>query len=133
MSLELTPAAKELRGRQSCVYDVRWSAAGLFVFVETYPPDSTKCVNYEIYFGDDRGFFVLDDADLPSSLKFPRLASGHVLYEVSAGGWLQSRPLQSLSVASTQCREWLVATGNECVSVFAERAPTIRRLQHDAT
>ena len=133
MPLELLPATDLLRGKQSCVCDVQWNAAGLSIYLEIYTHDSEECANYEVRFEHDRGFFVLDDADLPSWLRFPALASGHLLYEVAAGGWLRLQPDQSLAVASAQCREWLVATGNECVSVFSASMPSIRRLEHGAT
>jgi hypothetical protein len=90
-------------------------------------------INYVVTFEHERGFFMLDDADLPSWLPFPALASGHILYEVSGDGWLHAQPSGSLAVASAQCREWLVATGNECVSVFSAAGPSIQRLDHAAT
>ena len=133
MSLDLVPATEVRGGQQSCVYDVHWSSAGLSVFVETYPPDSRDCVNYEVRFEGDRGFVLLDEADLPTWTNYPALASGYVLYEVAGGGWLQAQPGDSLAVASSMCKEWLVATSNECVSVFSQQAPTIQRLKHDAT
>jgi hypothetical protein len=126
MSLELVPRFTPIRSAESCLFDLRASDAGLVLAVETFPAGSATSVEVEIVFQTQRGFFVLNDPDGPDWVNPATVESGHLVYEVRAGGWLSGRPSGAFAVAGVQCKEWLVVTGNECVSVFSGEEPGMR-------
>jgi hypothetical protein len=98
--------------------------------VEAYPKGAKTSVHLELFFASHRGFVLLDESDMPSWLKPDLVRSGHVAYEVKSGGWFDGivEGDSFLQIASAQCREWLVVTSDECVSVFSSHEPTVREL-----
>jgi hypothetical protein len=80
----------------------------------------------EVTFSSTKAFRCLDESDLANywvSSKFVR--ESHVL-EVQAGGWSDEEAARR--GYKQNCREWLVVSGNACVSVFSENPPTIQEL-----
>ena len=76
-----------------------------------------------VTFAETTGFRVLDELDLArywNSVSFSR--GSHVL-EVESGGWSEEE--DHFQLFETQRREWLVVTGNACVSVFCSLEPEV--------
>lgn len=127
MRPEAKPISAEYERRDSCVLEVRFSVVGLYIFVEVYPQGASKSVHVEVFFPYHSGFQLLDEGDMPAWFAGQCYRSGHVVYEVISGGWLSRASGENgLSIASATCREWLVVTANECVSVFSPATPSIR-------
>lgn len=126
---EAQPISVEYDRRDSCVLELRFSVVGLYIIVEVYPQAASKSVHVEVFFPYHSGFQLLDEGDMPKWLGGPCYRTGHIIYEVTSDGWLSRTSAENgLSIASTTCREWLVVTANECVSIFSPATPSIREL-----
>jgi hypothetical protein len=68
---------------------------------------------------------------MPSWLGSECFRTKHILYNITSGGWFEnSKPSDSLlQIARASCREWLVVTANECVSIFSSTEPTVSEVQ----
>ena len=130
MRPEATPLFSEYERRDSCVLETRFSVVGLYVIVEVFPNASSQSVHVEVFFPEHRGFILLDESDMPSWLGSDCFRTEHVAYHVTKGGWLSGLPRQDtvFQIASAQCKEWVVVTANECVSIFSSSEPRIREL-----
>lgn len=129
MRPEAHPISAEYERRDSCVLEVRFSVVGLYIVVEAFPLAASKSVHVEVLFPFHSGFQLLDEGDMPAWLGGQCYRNGHIVYEVTSGGWLSRASADNgLSIASATCREWLVVTANECVSIFATAMPSIREL-----
>lgn len=78
----------------------------------------------EAVFPDTTGFRLLDEVDLARYWTLKDFPFGRHILEVEHGGW--SMEENALQGYDTKRREWLVVTGNACVSVFAGAEPTIK-------
>jgi hypothetical protein len=77
----------------------------------------------EVVFAYASAFRLLDECDLARywvSKDYPR--KGHIC-EVRAGGWADEE--SQLQGVAWPRREWLIATGNGCVSVFSQHEPEV--------
>lgn len=129
MRPEAKPISAEYERRDSCVLEVRFSVVGLYIVVEVYPLEASKSVHVEVFFPYHSGFQLFDEGDMPMWLAGQCYRTGHIVYEVTSGGWLSRASAENgLSIASATCREWLVVTANECVSIFSSATPSIREL-----
>lgn len=69
------------------------------------------------------GFRLLDELDLHRYWMAGDWPRGSHVLEVTDGGWAaEENVLQGFDTAR---REWLVVTGNACVSVFCENEPVV--------
>lgn len=64
------------------------------------------------------GFRYLDESDLIRYLNSKSFVRGHHVLEVLSGGWAAEQ--SSLEGRDLSRREWLIVTGNGCVSVFGD-------------
>jgi hypothetical protein len=77
----------------------------------------------KVHFTQPTGFRLLDEADLARYWISKRFATGSHVLEVKNGGWsAEEDVLQSFE---TERREWLVVSGNACVSVFCSIEPEL--------
>jgi hypothetical protein len=69
------------------------------------------------------GFRLVDEMDLARYWLSRTFVGGSHVLEVKNGGWsTEEDVLQSFE---TERREWLVVSGNSCVSVFCSRKPEL--------
>ena len=75
----------------------------------------------KVNFSRPTGFRLLDELDLARYWISDGFSRGSHVLEVKSGGWsAEEDVLQSFE---TERREWLVVTGNACVSVFCSLEP----------
>jgi len=78
----------------------------------------------KVHFVRPSGFRFLDEVDLARYWMSKSFARGSHVLEVKAGGWsAEEDVLQSFE---TKRREWLVVSGNACVSVFCLLEPELK-------
>jgi hypothetical protein len=76
-----------------------------------------------VTFTNVSGFRVLDEVNLIRFWASEGYPSGSHVLEVDGGGW--SAEQDALQASETMRREWLVVTGNLCVSVFSLTEPAV--------
>jgi len=76
-----------------------------------------------VVFPDASAFRYLDEMDLARYWGSDGFVHGFHVLKVSAGGWSDEE--DQLQGFTTSRREWLVVTGNGCVSVFAHAEPQV--------
>ena len=106
----------------SDVASLNFNDAGLFIRVACDLVGDTV-QGLDVVFRHASAFRLLDELDLArywTSAHFPR--GFHVL-EVEEGGWLDEE--SQLQGYVNPRREWLIVTGNKCVSVFCSKAPIV--------
>lgn len=106
----------------SDVDSLTFNEAGLFIRIGSHVVDD-NVQGFDVIFHDASAFRLLDEVDLAQywvSAHFPR--NFHVI-EVEEGGWLDEESL--LRGYVNPRREWLVVTGNTCVSVFCSTDPSV--------
>jgi hypothetical protein len=86
-------------------------------------PDSVQGLDIE--FSNTRLFRVLDEADLAQYWISPGFLRGSHVLKVTAGGWRDEEAVRR--GLDLQIDEWLIVTGNACVSVFSVEPPTVER------
>jgi len=77
----------------------------------------------KIHFSQPSGFRFLDEADLARYWISRSFAGGSHVLEVKNGGWSAEEDV--LQTFETARREWLVVSGNACVSVFCLHEPEL--------
>jgi hypothetical protein len=131
MKTTAAPLYLTIDRRDSCVVETRFHRDGLLIIIEVFPSPESPSRLLEVSFPHDRGFVVLDEGDMPSWLTSECFRSGHILYNITSGGWFSNLNSDDslLQIASASCREWLVVTANECVSIFSSAEPTVTEIQ----
>lgn len=87
---------------------------------------------FTVYFEVVAGFRMLDERDLSDVWSHSDYDPKASVYRVVSGGWLdleKSRP-SFLSDFMGNVTEYLITSGNECVSVFAETEPKFSKGDH---
>ena len=77
----------------------------------------------KVHFTRPSGFRLLDESDLTRYWVSDGFARGSYVLEVKQGGW--STEEDTLETYERVRREWLVVSGNACVSVFCSCAPDV--------
>ncbi|NIA53863.1 hypothetical protein HAV22_09395 [Massilia sp. TW-1] len=77
----------------------------------------------KVHFTRPSGFRLLDESDLTRYWVSDGFARGSYVLEVKQGGW--STEEDTLETFERVRREWLVVSGNACVSVFCSCAPDV--------
>ena len=73
------------------------------------------------------GFRCLDEGDM-LSFPWPENATRWYVHRLSGSGWLnQEQSLGNTTMGDDTWDEYLVATGNECVSIIAQCDPVITK------
>lgn len=120
----------EYNRRDASLLEARCSMVGLYFVVAAYPKGAIQPVNVEVFFPEHRGFVFLDEGDMPSWLAADCFRTHHIVYGLTEGGWLGSIDPRDtcLHIASATCKEWLVVTAKECVSIFSLAPPRVREI-----
>ena len=132
MRLETRPVGSTYAYEESTVSDLNWGSSGLRLVVEYWNrTDSADRRFVEYYFDGAARFRLLEEIDLVNFWSRGVHASGHLLFEVLAGGWLTfdasgERLFTFLTKAGTQ--EWIIYTSNWSASVISSGLPRIRDL-----
>lgn len=109
---------------ESDIKSLSFDGATLLITVACELDKSGHVRGLEIEFDCATAFRYLDEADLARywvSKEYPR---GSYVLEVQEGGWSEEE--NELQQFDFQRREWLVGTGNGCVSVFCPNDPQIK-------
>lgn len=107
----------------SDIESLSFSGSGLLITIACDLDESDRVQGLNVRFVQASFFRLLDEVDLSTywiSEGFP--AGSHVL-EVIEGGWSDEE--HQRQGYTTQRREWLIVTGNGCVSVFSPNAPQV--------
>ena len=131
MKTTAVPLYETIDRRNSCVVEARFHRDGLLIVIEVFPIPGSPSKTLKISFPHDRGFVLLDEGDMPSWLTSECFRSEHILYSITSGGWFSNLNSNDslLQIAGASCREWLVVTANECVSIFSSAEPTVIEVQ----
>jgi len=78
----------------------------------------------KVNFSQPTGFRLLDELSLARYWVTGGFSHGSHVLEVKKGGW--SREEDILQSFETERREWLVVSGNACVSVFCLQEPELQ-------
>nr|WP_315467691.1 hypothetical protein [uncultured Undibacterium sp.] len=114
---------------ESDIQSLTLDSGGLVIIVARERLPDGRVQGLRIWFRDAAALRYLDEVELArywSSEDFPR---GHHVLEVQAGGWSEEE--SALQGYATKRREWLVVTGNGCVSVFASSKPETAEVFHE--
>jgi hypothetical protein len=113
----------------SDIKSLQFDGCELIVVVGCDVKSSGIVEGIEVRFSDVAGLRYLDEVDLVrywTSTEFPR---GHYVIEVVEGGWSQEE--SDLQGYTSRRREWLIVTGNGCVSVFSINNPLISNVEYE--
>jgi hypothetical protein len=77
-----------------------------------------------ITFAETRGFRMLDEADLARYWGSSGFQRGHHVLCVTGGGWRAEEAMLQ-GFPHNEGDEWLIVTGNRCVSVLSSDAPQV--------
>ncbi len=97
---------------------------GLRIYVARGRNEQDIVSGLVVEFADANRFRCLDEVDISSYTGTPGFVFGYNVVEVFQGGW--SAECDDLIGINYGRREWLVVTGNLCVSVLSEEEPRIR-------
>ncbi|MCX2865486.1 hypothetical protein OOZ63_27050 [Paucibacter sp. PLA-PC-4] len=130
MPLEVTAIGPALSvSNESDIASVRYDGSGLSVVVARTPLDGNRFLGLRITFQRVHGFRLLDESDLAAYWAAPGFVRGHHVLAVTSGGWSAEEDLRQ-GHKLRRC-EWLVATGNGCLSLFASEDPKIEEGEYD--
>lgn len=131
MPLETSPSSprQELHWG-SDIATVHFDGRALVVVVARAPLARGRFEGLRIEFAQAFAFRYLDELALARYWTSSGFLRGHHVLEVNAGGWSDEE--NELQGYGMERREWLVVTGNGCLSVFASRAPQIQPGEYDA-
>lgn len=107
----------------SDIESVHFDANGLVVVVAREPMPSGQVRGLQVKFQSASAFRYLDEVEIATYWMSKGFISGHHVLEILEGGWSDEE--SSRKGYSTQQREWLVVTGNGCVSVFSSIEPVV--------
>lgn len=110
----------------SDVESIAYDGATLVVTIACSSDDKRNIKGMKITFPLVWAFRVLDECDLARYWISDEDVGGSHLTEVIEGGWNSEEA--ELRGLEENRREWLVATGNLCVSVFCENEPIVAPL-----
>lgn len=106
----------------SDVESLNFSQQGLSVRIAREVSNDGVVCGLDISFTDASAFRYLDEVDLARYWSSEGFVRGYPILEVVAGGWCDEEAV--LQQYENRRREWLVVTGNGCVSVLATTNPT---------
>jgi len=107
----------------SDIESVHFSSHGLVVKIAREIEATAQVRGLEVVFSDASALRYLDELDLARYWASDDFIRGCHVLEVVEGGWSDEE--NALQGFSTNRREWLLVTGNGCISVFAKSAPKI--------
>lgn len=114
-------------------HDVHWgsdiesltfSDEGLRIRIAGTICPSKQVNGLEIHFSCAAGFRYLDELDLARYWSSAGFVPGAHVLEVTSDGWSDEENVLQGFIGKR--KEWLIVTGNACVSVFSQSEPTSR-------
>jgi len=108
----------------SDVESLSFSSKGLTVRLAREVSGEGQVHGLDVSFPDASAFRYLDELDLARYWSSEGFVRGYPVLEVLAGGWCDEE--MELQQYENRRREWLVVTGNGCVSVLAPTDPTVK-------
>lgn len=106
----------------SDIQSVQFKAGELAVVIAKTLLPSEKVAGVLVTFTGVQGFRFLDEADLSRYWSESGFIHGFHVLQVQEGGWATEE--NDLAGYSFNRREWLIVTGNGCLSVFAQGPPS---------
>jgi hypothetical protein len=114
----------------SDIESLNFSSEGLSIRIACAISPTKQVEGLEIHFSCATGFRYLDELDLARYWPSPSFSRGAHVLEVTSDGWSDEE--NSLQGFITKRKEWLIVTGNGCVSVFSTSEPTSRSVSWPA-
>jgi hypothetical protein len=110
------------------IYELSYTRTGFRAVVTGFAENSKQSTYLEIFFPEVRAFRCLDEGDLIVYWKSGQFQTGHCIYRLTEGGWLENEVAGVLSVTSSVggYTEYLVATEDYCACVLANEEPLLR-------
>ncbi|MEO6276653.1 hypothetical protein, partial [Roseateles sp.] len=103
----------------------------LEILIASSPAGQQRFNGLRISFPEACEFRMLDEADLARYWASPGFHRGHHVLSVVSGGWrAEEWSLQGLQ-SKHEGNEWLIVTGNRCVSVLSSDAPQVAEGEFD--
>jgi hypothetical protein len=99
------------------------------VKVAREPLGDSRFTGLRITFSKASAFRLLDEVDLATYWLAEGFIAGHHVIFVLSGGWSAEENERQGYV--TERQEWMVVTGNGCLSVFASEPPVIEEGEFD--
>lgn len=106
----------------SDIQSMQFDGDGLVVSIAKTRLPSGKVAGLVVTFSGVRGFRFLDEANLTRYWTSSGFARGFHVLRVEEGGWATEE--ENLEGYSLSNAEWLVVTGNACLNVFTQDAPS---------
>lgn len=107
----------------SDIENVHFDANGLIVVIAREHASDGRVHGLQVKFEEVAGFRYLDEVEIARYWASKGFISGHHVLEILEGGWSEEESATQGYV--TQRREWLVVTGNGCISVFSKFEPVV--------
>jgi hypothetical protein len=114
----------------SDIESLRYDGPILVIVVARDPLPEGKTRGLEITFGSATAIRLLDELQIARYWTSKEFPFGHHVVEVLEGGWSDEE--SQLQGYATARREWLVVTGNGCVSVFSASEPIVKEVVYEA-
>jgi len=111
----------------SDIASLDFSSQGLSVRIAREVSIDRVVKGVDVSFVDASAFRYLDELDLARYWNSEGFVRGYPILEVLAGGWCDEEA--TLQQYKNSRREWLIVTGNGCISVFASTNPTVREVE----
>ena len=108
----------------SDVERLSFDGAGLVITVACDVSKHGEVAGLEVGFSNASAFRYLDEVDLARYWAAEGFPFGSHVLEVQEGGWSDEE--NQRQGFDSKRREWLVVTGNCCVSVFSNAEPQVR-------
>ncbi|QDQ25498.1 hypothetical protein FNU76_03520 [Chitinimonas arctica] len=113
----------------SDIHSVEWQDGQLQVLVAREILASKQISGLLIQFECATGFRLLDELDLARYWSATNFPLGHHVLKINGGGWsAEENNLQGFDTGRT---EWLIVTGNGCMSIFSQGDPKIENVEVD--
>ncbi|MEW9901062.1 hypothetical protein ABWL39_20815, partial [Chitinivorax sp. PXF-14] len=115
----------------SDIQKIEWLEGQLSVLVARELLPNHRVSGLRIHFDSVSGVRLLDELDLARYWNAKNFPFGHHVLKVKSGGWSsEENCLQGFPIDRS---EWLIVTGNGCLSVFSQSDPHIDSVEFDAS
>ena len=109
---------------ESDIQSVKFNHRKLVVSIAKARLPSGQVTGLAVIFQNVRGFRYLDESDLARYWTSTDFSRGFHVLRVEAGGWVtEENNLQGYTAFNN---EWLIVTGNGCLSVFTNDVPSYK-------
>ena len=131
MAIKTIPFGKPLDVHLvSDVESLSFSGGGLAIRVARKFDQNGEVLGLEVLFESVSAFRYLDEVDLVRYWSSEEFLRGFHVLEVTEGGWSDEE--NALQGYETTRKEWLVVTGNRCISVFSTLDPKLNTISWPA-